>query len=37
MASTSVYEVLGLAGATYEIKAAEDVYTLDGTLPLFRW
>ncbi len=27
-----VYEVQGLAGATYEIKAAEDVYTLDGTL-----
>lgn len=26
-----VYEVQGLAGATYEIKAAEDVYTLDGT------
>ena len=27
-----VYEVKGLAGATYEITAAEDVYTLDGTL-----
>lgn len=27
-----VYEVQGLAGATYEIKAAEDIYTLDGTL-----
>ncbi len=27
-----VYEVQGLEGATYEIKAAEDVYTLDGTL-----
>lgn len=27
-----VYEVQSLAGATYEIKAAEDVYTLDGTL-----
>ena len=27
-----VYEVRGLAGATYEITAAEDVYTLDGTL-----
>ena len=27
-----VYEVNGLAGATYEITAAEDIYTLDGTL-----
>ena len=27
-----VYEVKGLAGATYEITAAEDIYTLDGTL-----
>lgn len=27
-----VYEVKGLAGATYEITSAEDVYTLDGTL-----
>lgn len=27
-----VYEVKGLAGATYEITAADDVYTLDGTL-----
>jgi LPXTG-motif cell wall-anchored protein len=27
-----VYEVQGLAGATYEIKAAENIYTLDGTL-----
>ena len=27
-----VYEVQGLAGATYEITAAEDIYTLDGTL-----
>ena len=26
-----VYEVQGLAGATYEIKAAEDIITLDGT------
>lgn len=31
-----VYEVQGLAGATYEIKAAEDVYTLDGTEPVFK-
>lgn len=29
---TPVYEVRGLAGATYEIRAAEDIYTLDGTL-----
>lgn len=27
-----VYSVTGLAGAVYEITAAEDVYTLDGTL-----
>lgn len=27
-----VYEVKGLAGATYEITAAEDIVTLDGTL-----
>lgn len=27
-----VYSVEGLAGAVYEITAAEDVYTLDGTL-----
>ena len=27
-----VYAVQGLAGATYEIKAAEDIYTPDGTL-----
>ena len=27
-----VYMVQGLAGATYEIKAAEDIYTPDGTL-----
>jgi uncharacterized surface anchored protein len=27
-----VYEVQGLLGAVYEIIAAEDVYTLDGTL-----
>ena len=27
-----VYEVQGLAGAVYEIKAVEDVYTQDGTL-----
>lgn len=27
-----VYSVQGLAGAVYEITAAEDVYTLDGTL-----
>lgn len=27
-----VYEIKGLAGATYEITAAEDVVTLDGTL-----
>ena len=27
-----VYTVQGLAGATYEIKAAEDIYTPDGTL-----
>ena len=29
---TPVYEVQNLAGATYEIRAAEDIYTLDGTL-----
>ena len=27
-----VYEVLGLAGATYKIVAAEDIVTLDGTV-----
>lgn len=27
-----VYSVQGLAGAVYEITAAEDIYTLDGTL-----
>lgn len=27
-----VYETKGLAGAVYEIRAAEDIYTLDGTL-----
>lgn len=27
-----VYEVIGLQGAVFEITAAEDVYTLDGTL-----
>ena len=27
-----VYSVEGLAGAVYEITAAEDIYTLDGTL-----
>ncbi len=27
-----VYEVQGLPGAVYEITAAEDIYTLDGTL-----
>lgn len=27
-----VYDVSGLAGAVYEITAAEDIYTLDGTL-----
>lgn len=27
-----VYEVRGLEGATYEIRAAEDIYTPDGTL-----
>lgn len=27
-----VYEVKGLQGAVYEITAAEDIYTLDGTL-----
>ena len=31
-----VYEVQGLAGATYEIKATEDVYTLDGTPVILR-
>lgn len=29
---TPVYEVTGLEGATYEIRAAEDIITLDGTL-----
>ena len=29
---TPVYEVKGLADATYEIRAVEDIYTLDGTL-----
>jgi LPXTG-motif cell wall-anchored protein len=27
-----VYEIRGLEGATYEIRAAEDIYTPDGTL-----
>lgn len=27
-----VYEIRGLEGATYEIRAAEDIYTSDGTL-----
>lgn len=27
-----IYEIKGLAGATYEITAAEDIITLDGTL-----
>lgn len=27
-----VYEVAGIAGAVYEIRAAEDIYTPDGTL-----
>lgn len=27
-----VYEIRGLKGATYEIRAAEDIYTPDGTL-----
>lgn len=27
-----VYEVMGIAGAVYEIRAAEDIYTPDGTL-----
>ena len=27
-----VYQVSGLAGAVYEVVAAEDIYTLDGTL-----
>lgn len=27
-----IYAVQGLPGATYEITAAEDIYTLDGTL-----
>ena len=30
-----VYEVRGLSGAVYEIRAAEDIYTLDGTLRCF--
>lgn len=29
---TPVYEVCGMEGAVYEIRAAEDIYTLDGTL-----
>jgi uncharacterized surface anchored protein len=29
---TPVYEVKNLAGAVYEVTAAEDIYTLDGTL-----
>ena len=29
---TPVYEVRGLEDATYEIRAAENIYTLDGTL-----
>ena len=30
-----VYSIEGLAGAVYEITAAEDIYTLDGTLRAF--
>ena len=29
---TPAYEVRGMQGAVYEIRAAEDIYTLDGTL-----
>lgn len=29
---TPIYEVKGLADAVYEIRVAEDIYTLDGTL-----
>lgn len=29
---TPVYETGGLEGAVYEVRAAEDIYTLDGTL-----
>lgn len=29
---TPVYEICGMEGAVYEICAAEDIYTLDGTL-----
>lgn len=29
---TPVYETCGLKGAVYEIRAAEDIYTPDGTL-----
>ena len=29
---TPVYETRGMEGAVYEIRAAEDIYTLDGTL-----
>lgn len=32
-----VYEVQGLAGARYEIRAAEDIYTPDGTLRASQW
>ena len=31
-----VYAVRGLEGAVYEITAAEDIYTLDGTLRAFK-
>ena len=29
-----VYEVAGLEGAVYEVRAAEDISTPDGTLPV---
>ena len=32
-----MYEVQGLAGARYEIRAAEDIYTPDGTLRASQW
>ena len=32
-----VYEVQGLADARYEIRAAEDIYTPDGTLRTSQW
>ncbi|MBQ5324795.1 MAG: TonB-dependent receptor, partial [Oscillospiraceae bacterium] len=32
-----VYEIQGLAGARYEIRAAEDIYTPDGTLRASQW